>query len=133
MQTPCICRSTAGGYRARRWALGAGLGLVVLATGVGTADAQEPTINDRLDHRVLAPPSQAYVGLTAGQLIIALGLALQGAPPSMWHDTLIIRPLSTTSPNRDPSGRTHPLPAAPPLLAATTPPAVPVAASPSPR
>jgi hypothetical protein len=57
------------------------LGLTLIA-GSNMAAAQA-TVNDRLENRPFAAGSRAesYVGLTMTQLLLALGLRLQGVPP----------------------------------------------------
>jgi hypothetical protein len=84
--------------------------LVSLAAAVAhpaAAGAQDFTINDRFDNRTFPPRSQAdgYMGLTMGQLIVALGLTLQGVPATAQRDdeTRIVQKLHSlweASPHR---------------------------------
>jgi hypothetical protein len=64
--------------------------------------AQHPTINDQMNTRALTPPPQvdSYLSVTVAQLLVALGLNLQGMPATELRRMYVIR-------------QPHPLAAAP--------------------
>lgn len=62
---------------------------VALLAGSRVAAAQA-TVNDRMENRPFATGSRAesYIGLTMTQLVVALGLRLQGVPPAEVRERL---------------------------------------------
>lgn len=65
------------------------------------AQSPAPTVNQRLT----APTSEsdAYMGVSLGQLIMALGLTLKGAPPVGLDEIRVIRSRQTAEAPRAPS------------------------------
>lgn len=59
-----------------------------VAAAQGTAS--DRTVNDRMENRPFAAGSRAesYIGLTMTQLVVALGLRLQGVPPGEIRERL---------------------------------------------
>ncbi|HTP81400.1 MAG TPA: hypothetical protein VMQ11_00555 [Alphaproteobacteria bacterium] len=60
-----------------------------------SAQTWSPSVNQRMD----APTSQSdsYVGVSLGQLIMALGLTLHGAPPAELDDIRFLHPRQTAA------------------------------------
>ena len=75
------------------WAASAAA-LVTLAQPA-SAQTWSPSVNQRMD-----PPtsqSDGYVGVSLGQLIMALGISLKGAPPPGPDDVRIFQPRQTAA------------------------------------
>lgn len=68
-----------------------------------SAQTWSPSVNQRMDQ----PTSQSdgYVGVSLGQLIMALGLTLQGAPPQGLDDIRLFRPRQTAAAPAPPDAR----------------------------
>lgn len=67
--------------------------LVAGCVWAASASAQHPTINDQMNTRALTPPPQvdSYLSVTVAQLLVALGLNLQGMPASEQRRMYVIR------------------------------------------
>ncbi len=103
--------------------LAATVATLLAAASIPPANAQDLQVNQRLT----APTAQsdAYAGMTVGQLILALGLTLQGVPSSQLQGDSLARRMGTfeTSAADSPRHRqVAKVPSAPPAATAAVPP-----------
>ncbi len=95
----------------RAFLCAAGAAALLGLTQSAQAQTWSPSVNQRMD-----PPtsqSDGYVGVSLGQLIMALGLTLQGAPPPGLDDIRLLHPKQTAAAPRSSAGTDTTAPAAP--------------------
>jgi hypothetical protein len=75
--------------------LAAGAAALLALVPPASAQTWSPSVNQRMD----PPTNQAdgYVGVSLGQLIMALGLTLQGVPPQGLDDIRLLHPRQTAA------------------------------------
>jgi hypothetical protein len=88
------------------WAAGAAAVLALALSAApqpAAAQTWSPSVNQRMD----PPTNQAdgYVGVSLGQLIVALGLSLQGIPPQGLDDIRLLHPRQTAAVPPPPEAR----------------------------
>lgn len=79
--------------------------------------AQDASVNDRMNGRAIPPRSQAdgYLAVTLAQLLVALGLSLQGIPLADQHGTLVVPQLRSLAAVPERSSPQPQMPSEPPL------------------